>query len=178
MDKEKIKKIIEDLIRKTSFVVDDIYFVEDPDGIFWCNIRSGESGFFIGKNGENLRALNYLVKKTVERFIYPNKNEGEEYEVEKQEKDRNGLNIIVDVNDYQKKKIENLKTVAHMMGERARFFKSSVDVEPMSPFERRIIHEFLSNASDLRTESVGEGENRHIVIKYIPRVEVENDLKI
>lgn len=54
-----------------------------------------------------------------------------------------------------------------MMGERARYFKSSVEVDPMSAFERRVVHEFLSNASDLKTESMGFGPTRRVVIKYI-----------
>ena len=54
-----------------------------------------------------------------------------------------------------------------MMAERARYFKSSIDVEPMPPHERRIVHEFLSTMPDMKTESVGEGSKRHIVIKYV-----------
>ena len=52
------------------------------------------------------------------------------------------------------------------MAERARYFKSSIEVEPMAPHERRIVHEFLSEMADITTESQGEGKNRHVVIKY------------
>ena len=54
-----------------------------------------------------------------------------------------------------------------MMAERARYFKSSVEVDPMPAFERRIVHEFLSNATDLKTESTGFGHTRRVVIKYV-----------
>ena len=54
-----------------------------------------------------------------------------------------------------------------MMSERARYFKSNIEVDPMSAFERRVVHEFLSNATDLKTESVGFGPTRRVVIKYI-----------
>ena len=53
-----------------------------------------------------------------------------------------------------------------MMAERARYFKSSVAVDPMPPHERRIVHEFLAEMPDLETESEGTGDKRHIVIKY------------
>ena len=49
-----------------------------------------------------------------------------------------------------KKRVDNVKAVAHMMSERARYFKSNIEVDPMSAFERRVVHEFLSNATDLK----------------------------
>ena len=54
-----------------------------------------------------------------------------------------------------------------MMSERARYFKSNIEVDPMSAFDRRIVHEFLSSATDLKTESTGTGYNRRVVIKYV-----------
>ena len=81
--------------------------------------------------------------------------------------EKSGLGLIVDINDFQKKHIENIRAVAHMMSERARYFKSNIEVDPMSAFERRIIHEFLSEANDLKTESMGAGRDRRVVIKYV-----------
>jgi spoIIIJ-associated protein len=78
-----------------------------------------------------------------------------------------GLGIIIDINGFQKKHIENVRAVAHMMSERARYFKSNIEVDPMSAFERRIVHEFLSQANDLKTESIGAGHARRVVIKYV-----------
>ena len=60
-----------------------------------------------------------------------------------------------------------MRAIAHMMAERARYFKSNIEVDPMSAFERRIVHEFLADATDLKTESEGYGPNRRVVIKYI-----------
>ena len=76
------------------------------------------------------------------------------------------MNILIDINDFQKKRIDTIKATAHMMAERAKYFKSSVEVDPMSAFDRRIVHEFLANATDLKTESIGEGFSRRVVIKY------------
>ena len=66
-----------------------------------------------------------------------------------------------------KRQVEAVRAVAHMMGERARYFKSSMEVDPMSAFERRIVHEFLASATDLKTESTGMGASRRVVIKYV-----------
>ena len=73
----------------------------------------------------------------------------------------------MDINGYQKKKIDNLKNMAHMMSERAKYFKSNIEIDPMPAFERRIIHMFLENEKDIKTESEGEGSNRRVVVKYI-----------
>ena len=76
------------------------------------------------------------------------------------------MGILIDINGFQKKKVEGIHAVAHMMAERARYFKSNIEIDPMSAFERRIVHEFLSSATDLKTESQGEGRSRRVVIKY------------
>ena len=53
-----------------------------------------------------------------------------------------------------------------MMAERARFFKSRVELDPMNAFERRIVHEYVSQHKDLSSESAGVGKGRRVVISY------------
>jgi len=125
---------------------------DEKNNTLWCSLMVSDSRLFTGKNGEVLSALNHLVRKIVES--------------DNEENTTNSLQVIVDVNNFQKRKIENLHAVAHMMAERARFFKSSVEVDPMSAFERRVIHEYLANTKDIKTESTGEGPYRRVVIKY------------
>ncbi len=151
MDKET-QKIIEEMLAIARFQVDEVNSsFNEEDGATWYTIKSNDSHLLIGKNGEALEALNHLVKKVVESRA----------------KDRLPLSsITVDVNNFQKKKNENIKTIAHMMAERARFFKSSVEVDPMSAYERKVIHTFLSNVKDIKTESIGEGPSRRVVISY------------
>lgn len=149
----EIDTLIKDLIYKTSFEIEGIDVVYDDDtGSYWYHIKSPDSRLMIGKNGETLMALNHLVKKAIEQKLGEQKITTE---------------YFVDINFFQKKKIDNLKQIAHMMSERARFFKSSVEVDPMSPYDRKIIHMYLANKPDLSTESSGEGMNRRVVIKYI-----------
>jgi len=54
-----------------------------------------------------------------------------------------------------------------MMAERARYFKSNIEIDPMPAFERRIIHMFLEGIKDIKTESEGYGPTRRVVIKYV-----------
>ncbi len=151
---ETIKKIIEDVLKSGNFSFTDVSLGDSEfDGMTWYHIRSNDPHHLIGKGGETLSAINHLVKKIAD------KHKGEFPDT--------SLDFFIDVNDFQKKKVDSIKTVAHMMAERARFFKSSVSVDPMSPFERKIMHAYLSKHSDIKTESEGMGPHRHIVIRYI-----------
>jgi spoIIIJ-associated protein len=118
----------------------------------WFAVVSNDSKLIIGKNGETLEAFNHIARKIVEQ---------------KEGYGGAHTSFVVDVNDYQKKKTESIKTIAHMMAERARFFKASVEIEPMNAFERKIVHTFLESAKNIKTESVGQGPSRHVVIRYI-----------
>jgi spoIIIJ-associated protein len=164
MNKVEIQNLIKELVEKTTIPVREISITEE-DGISssdqsgaratWFSIEVSEPHFFLGRGGEGLFALNHLVRKIIESKMPVTEN------------NERGLNILVDINGFQKKRIENLRAIAHMMAERARYFKSNIEVDPMPAFERRIVHEFLSNAPDLKTESTGEGLSRRVVIKYI-----------
>ncbi|MEK7526803.1 MAG: R3H domain-containing nucleic acid-binding protein, partial [Patescibacteria group bacterium] len=57
-----------------------------------------------------------------------------------------------------------------IMAERARSFKTNMELEPMSPYERMIIHSALESLPDIKTESVGFGRGRKVVIKYVESV--------
>ena len=131
-------------------------FDHDADtNILWCSVSMPDSHFYTMREGEALSALNHIVRRIVETELGEDANNPAR------------ASFIIDINDIQKKRIENIKATAHMMAERARFFKSSIEVDPMSPFDRRIVHEFLANHKDVKTESVGAGQNRRVVIKYI-----------
>ncbi len=149
---EEIKKIIEELLSRTALTYDAIDMVVADDGTTWCMVKSQDSKLFIGKNGETLESLNHLIRKLIEQRF---RDTPLPYQV------------VLDVNEYQKKKVDNIKAIAHMMAERARFFKASVSVDPMNAFERKIIHTFLENAKNVKTESAGLGHERHVVIKYV-----------
>ncbi len=157
MQTAQIEKIVTAFFKETGIHSGEVSFSYNEDTkTMWCSISTNDGRLLTGKNGETLSAINHLVRKVVEK------------ELGIKEEDKQALwNVIVDINNYQKKRVDNVKAVAHMMAERARFFKSSIEVDPMPPFERRIIHEFLSTMPDLKTESTGEGMKRRVVIKYV-----------
>lgn len=163
MEKEEIKDLIIKLIEKTTVKLNEISITEDEAENLWISVEVGEPHFFISFDGEGLHALNHLVHRIVEAKIPKDKKNDEA----NSQSTQSGLGIIIDINGFQKKHVENIRAIAHMMSERARYFKSNIEVDPMSAFERRIVHEFLSNATDLKTESTGVGPARRVVIKYI-----------
>ena len=152
MTKNEMQSLIKELVDKTTITVKQISISEDDPKTTCFSIEVSEPHFFLGRGGEALLALNHLARKMIEA---------------KKADDEEEINILVDINGFQKKRIENLHATAHMMAERARYFKSSIEIDPMSAFERRVIHEFLSEETDLKTESTGEGPTRRVVIKYI-----------
>lgn len=150
MDQTAIKKIIEDIFSQTACTITSCEFKEEGT-MLWCMIDTPDSRFLIGRDGETLRSINHIVQKILE------KTSGEDAVTR----------LFIDINGYQKKRFDNLKTIAHMMAERARYFKSNIEVDPMPAYERRIIHMFLEGSPDIKTESEGYGPTRRVVIKYI-----------
>ena len=152
MNHDQLKKNIVDMLATLGYAESEIAMTYDePTNTVWFALTSPHTRLLFTRDGEGLAALNHLATKMTEQLMPENK-----------ERPR----VVIDANGHEAKKIEALRTTAHMMAERARYFKASVAVDPMPAHERRIIHEFLAEMSDLETESEGVGEKRHIVIKY------------
>ncbi len=109
----------------------------------------GESaGMLIGHHGETLDALQYLANLTA------NKGDDED----------DYSKITVDIENYRSKREETLRTLARRMASRVRKNNRSMTLEPMNPYERRIIHSEVQNIEGVSTYSVGTDDNRKIVI--------------
>jgi predicted RNA-binding protein Jag len=156
MNTQEIQNLIRELIERTSVKLNNIEVTEESPTNTWFAVQVDEPHFFIGKDAEALHALNHLVRRIIETRtpILAGANGP-------------ANNVLIDINGYQKKRIDDVRAMAHMMSERARYFKSNIEVNPMTAFERRIVHEFLADAQDLKTESIGVGPSRRVVIKYI-----------
>ena len=148
---EQITDTIRTLLGHLGVILNDIS-VETDERIksFRFVVSTPDSAVLIGERGARLLALNHLVKRIIEREL----------------KDEN-ISFLIDVNDYQKKRIDDIRIKAHMLAERARYFKSSVEMDPMSSYERLVIHSEFENDPSIKTESYGEGRFRRVVIKYV-----------
>lgn len=145
---QEIKETIRQLIGKMGVdaSVDDVVHPEEVQ--FVVRVRDG--GMLIGNKGAGLAALNHVVKKMVKSG---SPTEGED------------IQFFLDVNDYQRQKNESLKESAKMHAQRVRYFKKAIVMQPMSAYDRRIVHSALTEYPDIITESMGEGEDRRVVIK-------------
>ncbi|WFA08313.1 RNA-binding cell elongation regulator Jag/EloR [Tissierella sp. Yu-01] len=110
------------------------------------DISPSDMGILIGKRGNTLDSIQYLLSLAV------NKNR-EDY-----------LKVVVDSEGYRFKREETLKRLAGKMAEKAKFSKRPVKLEPMNPYERRIIHSTLQGFDGVNTYSEGDEPYRRVVI--------------
>ncbi len=116
----------------------------------YLNVVTDEARLLIGVRARNLWALEYLIKRLIER----------------EHPEASGF--FLDVNGYRLHHLEELKAEAKDMAKKVRLYRTELALKPMPPFERRIVHMALAEYPDIITESVGEGEGRRIVIKPYP----------
>jgi spoIIIJ-associated protein len=140
--------LITELLNRMGVPFDTVVFEEMAPHSLYV-ITSPESKLLIGPQGATLDALNHLLRRQVEQRF------GEEV----------ARTVSIDVNGYRKQKIEEIQNKARMVAERVRLFRSSVELSPMSAYERMIIHALFADDPDIMTESEGEGKFRRIVIK-------------
>lgn len=114
-------------------------------------VLSGEpAGILIGHHGETLEALQYLTN------LAANKREEDE--------SRDYLHITVDIENYRAKREATLRSLARRIAAKVQKTGKSVMLEPMSPYERRIIHAEVQSIEGVSTNSVGVDSNRRVVI--------------
>lgn len=113
------------------------------------DIEGPDVGILIGHHGETLDALQYLVN------LAANRREGEKSEYNR---------ITVDIENYRAKREETLRALARRMAQKVLRYHRSVTLEPMNPYERRIIHSELQSFEGVTTVSVGTDHNRRVVV--------------
>ncbi|EKD46726.1 MAG: hypothetical protein ACD_67C00096G0001 [uncultured bacterium] len=151
MDKkttEIIKKTIEELLEKMGFSGDVTIAQDENDDNIFCNITTDtDSNFLIGQHGTNLQALQHLSRLIVRKHV-PEK-----------------IRFTLDINSYRQQKNQSVVELARLAAKDALSQGRAVSMQPMSTYERRIVHLELSKNSEVVTESIGEGEGRKILVK-------------
>lgn len=120
--------------------------VEDKNGTLYITITGDDSGVAIGYRGEALDAFQYLALT----FLNEQKCDFKK--------------VVVDCENYREKRRETLSALALKLAQKALRLQRKIALEPMNPFERRIIHSALADSDIADTESEGEEPNRYIVI--------------
>ena len=119
---------------------------EQEKGKLIYKISGGQSGVLIGKRGQTLEAIQYLLEKMI------NKKSG------------NRVRVLVDVEGYLEKRKNNLQQMAMRMADKAKRTKKPVTIGQMNSHDRRIVHIQLKDESGVRTQSLGDGYYRKLMI--------------
>ena len=126
-------------------VVIDIKYNEEEKSMD-IELSGNEMGVLIGKRGQTLDSLQYLVSLVVNK------------------KSENYVRVKLDTENYRERRKETLETLAKNIAYKVKRTKRSVSLEPMNPYERRIIHAALQNDKYVTTRSEGEDPFRHVII--------------
>ncbi|MBE6668225.1 MAG: protein jag [Ruminococcaceae bacterium] len=140
-----VKQLLADMSIEAELEVTD-----GENGEKKISINGEGAAILIGHHGETLDSLQYLASLAANKRVNGKK---EEY-----------TRISVDVEGYRAKREETLRTLARKMAARVVKYKKSVMLEPMNPYERRIIHSEIQNIEGVSTNSIGSENNRKIVI--------------
>ncbi len=141
---EKAKRVLEGILTRMQ-ILSPVAAEVTEDAII-LSIQGDGSGLLIGKRGQNLDAIQYIVNKAIHRSANGHKM------------------IIIDTEDYRKRREESLIALAMRLGEKVKKTKKPVTVGQMNAHDRRLIHLAMQNDATLTTKSRGEGEYRKILI--------------
>jgi spoIIIJ-associated protein len=141
---EMAQKTLQDLLRLLG-VEAEVELRDEPERV-QLSIKSDGSGLLIGRKGETLDALEYLVTKMVHKGGGDKKR------------------IVLDTENYRSRREESLVTLAHRLSDKAKRLGRPVTISPMNAHDRRIIHLALQDDKTLRTRSTGTGLYRKVVI--------------
>ena len=150
---EDTAKLAVDLVNYilSSLEVDVKTFFRDQDDFdnksVYFEIEGDDSGLIIGRKGETLRSLEFLISFIIKRQL-----------------DKK-VRVILDVEGYQERRRQNIASLAESAAEKVIKSGKPVKMDPMSPFDRRIIHLALEKDKKVITESQGSGPRRQVVIK-------------
>lgn len=143
---DKAKDFLKEVFDAMNMVVVvDVKYDEENRNID-IDLSGDEMGVLIGKRGQTLDSLQYLVSLVVNKDV-------EEY-----------IRVKVDTENYRKRRKETLESLAKNIAYKVKRTKRSVSLEPMNPYERRIIHSALQNDKYVTTHSEGEEPFRRVVV--------------
>ena len=140
-----VEKLLADMNIEAEMTVS-----EGENGELRIAINGEDAAVLIGHHGDTLDSLQYLANLAANKRVDGKK---EDY-----------VKVSVDVEGYRSKREETLRALARRMAANVQKYKKSVMLEPMNPYERRIIHSEIQNIEGVSTNSIGSENNRKIVI--------------
>ncbi len=158
MKDKELLKIVQQEVENLSSLLKveserEVSIEEGEEGVKYLkvNFEGEELGYMIGNRGRHLDALQFILQ------IILGKKLGEEVD----------FRVFVDVAGYRKDKDDKLEQMALEKADNARILGEPIELPPMKPSDRRIVHLALMKFKDISSESIGEGMDRRIVISPI-----------
>jgi spoIIIJ-associated protein len=152
MDREEsiifAKKYTEDIMSFFGINV-DVYASADEEVIELSVPNTYMSNLLIGKNGDTLRSLQFLLRSTLVQ------------------KAAHLTRVNLDIADYKKRHLDRIASQAEIWAKQVLSSGQPMELRPMNPAERRIVHKVLADYSQISSDSQGEGRERHIVLKKL-----------
>ena len=143
---ETCKKFIQDVLSCLDMKDVAVTTSVDDEGALSINMDGPDMGILIGKRGQTLDSLQYLISLLVNK------------------KRENYVRVKLDTENYRERRKETLETLAKNIANKVKRTKRPVSLEPMNPYERRVIHAVLQNDKYVLTRSEGEEPYRHVVV--------------
>ncbi len=143
---ENVVEFLSSIFDAMKMEVEILVAVNEEEHIIEVALKGDDMGILIGKRGQTLDSLQYLTNLAI------NKHSDEYYKVK------------IDTEDYRKRRKETLENLAKNIAYKVKRTKRPVSLEPMNPFERRIIHSALQNDRYVTTHSEGDEPYRHVVV--------------
>lgn len=143
---DNIRDFLESVFKAMGLTVTIQIEKEEDSNVVNVDLKGDDMGVLIGKRGQTLDSLQYLVSLVVNK-------ESEEY-----------IHVKVDTENYRQRRKETLENLAKNIAYKVKRTKRSVSLEPMNPYERRIIHSALQNDKYVTTHSEGEEPFRRVVV--------------
>ena len=146
---ENLSEILDNLLG--LLLLEGSYDIEEDEGSFMVGITTTDAGKLIGFRGESIDALQLLINQLISK-----KNPDKEAAFKR---------VVLDVEGWRKQKEEELAEKAKDWADQVLQSKQELELEPMNPWQRRIVHMVIQDINGLLSESIGEGRDRHLVIK-------------
>lgn len=139
---------LEDLLEEVveALALDAQVEVEEVEGVLNGRVEGEDVGLFIGRHGQTIDAVQHLAQ----RIVFP---EGPA-----------AVRVVIDANGYRARRAEALRADADDAADEALRLNEPVELDPLPPFERRIVHEYLRERGDVETHSVGDEPERYLVV--------------
>ncbi len=140
--REFLNKVFDVMDLEVEILID----ADEDSNVINVELKGNDMGVLIGKRGQTLDSLQYLTNLAVNKHA-------ESY-----------VKVKIDTEDYRKRRRETLENLARNIAYKVKRTKHPVSLEPMNPFERRVIHSTLQNDKFVTTHSEGEEPYRHVVV--------------